>query len=163
MKKIILLLAVALLAFPAYASKEEKVAALMKLMNADATLNVAYDQALGPLSCYFVLTPAEEATVKADLIRTLDGESFVKTLAGFWIQNYTEQELDEILKFYQTSAGKKQITLMPEYTKFMLDEQRKWSSAVMPKMVDLAKRIEQKYPQRSGAEADACIKQKQGK
>ena len=135
----------------------------MKVMNADASLSVAYDQALIPLSCQFILTPAEEANIKAELVNTINAKAFVNTLAQFWIQNYTEQELDEILKFYQTSAGKKQITLMPEYTKFMLNEQKKWSAEVMPKMVQFAKQIEQKYPQRAGQEAAVCLKQKMGK
>ena len=163
MKKALLLIALVTLAMPAFASKEEKAAALMKAMNAEASLNVAYDQALIPLSCQFVLTPAEEATLKTELVNTMNAKAFVDTLAQFWIQNYTEQELDEVLKFYQTSAGKKQIALMPEYTKFMLDEQKKWSAEVMPKLVQLAKQIEQKYPQRAGQEAAVCLKQKMGK
>ena len=162
MKKLVLFLALALFISPAHASKEEKAAALMKVMNAEATLSVAYDQAIIPLSCQFVMTPSDEAALKADLIKTLDAESFVKTLSQFWVQNYTEQELDDVLKFYQTPAGKKSIALMPEYTKFMLTEQKKWGEKVMPKMVELGNRISNKYQQRSGAEAAACMKQKQG-
>ena len=162
MKKIILFLALAMFISPAYASKEEKAASLMKLMNVEATLNVGYNQALIPLSCQFIMTPTEEATLRTDFIKAVDAESFVKELSQFWLQNFTEQELDDMLKFYQTPAGKKSIALMPEYTKYMLTEQKKWGEKVMPKMIELGNRISEKYQQRSSAEAAACIKQKQG-
>jgi len=162
MKKIILFLALAMFISPAHASKEEKAATLMKLMNVEASLNVAYDQAIIPLACQFIMTPADETALKAEMMKAMDAESIVKILSQFWVQNYTEQELDEVLKFYQTSAGKKSIDLMPAYTKFMLAEQEKWMKQIMPKMIDLGKRIEQKYQKRSGKEAMSCLKQKGG-
>ena len=162
MKKIILFLALAMFISPAHASKEEKANALMKAMNVEATLNVAYDQALIPLSCQFVMTPVDEAAFKTDFIKAVDAESFVKELSQFWLQNFTEQELDDMLKFYRTPTGKKSIALMPEYTKYMLTEQKKWGEKIMPKLIELGQRISEKYQQRSGTEAAACIKQKQG-
>ncbi|MCH4823751.1 DUF2059 domain-containing protein [Gramella lutea] len=57
-----------------------------------------------------------------------------KKLASVYIENFTEQELDEILAFYATPIGEKMIKVTPELTKKGMEIGQAWGAELQPLM-----------------------------
>ena len=132
------------------ATKQEKADELLKLMNSQAVFDSIYAQAMVPISCELIMPPAEEEKLKDDYMKIADMPALMKTLSQFWIQHYTEQELDQLINFYKSDLGKKSIELMPLYTQYSMKELHKWGQEKGPKFMELGKGLSQKYPKRSG-------------
>ena len=143
-------------------TKQEKAEELLALMNTRAIFDTTYTQSMMPLSCTLIMTPADEENLKKEFMEIADLDALVKKLSQFWIQNYTEQELDQLIAFYKTDLGKKSISLLPQYTQVTIAELQKWGQEKGPQFMELGKKLAQKYPKRSGQEIEACIKSKTG-
>lgn len=164
MKKLIAALSVGLFLSGSVsaATKQEKAEELLALMNTNAIFDTTYAQSMIPVSCTLIMTPADEENLKKEFMEIADLDALVKKLSQFWIQNYTEQELDQLIAFYKTDLGKKSIALLPQYTQVTITELQKWSREKEPQFIELGKRLSQKYPKRAGYEVEACIKSKTG-
>ena len=149
---------------PAYATKKEKALELLQLNNANfQQIDRMYDQAMIPISCSFVLSSDEEQQVKDKFSKIMNLQTFIDNMAQFWVQNYTEQELDEILKFYKTETGKKTVALMPKYTQLFMQEHQKLMNNIAPKLKDFGDELTTKYQKRSDTEIEACVHSKLGR
>ena len=101
MKKIIILLFVGIFtAFPGHASKIEKAEELSKLIDYDSMADLAYEQAMLPILCTAVMSTEEQAMLKQEVEEILDAPALSKALMQFWVDHYTEEELDQLLAFY---------------------------------------------------------------
>ena len=159
MKKIIILLFLGIFtAFPARASKIEKAEELFKLINFDRVI----EQAMLPILCTVVMSTEEQAMLKQEFEEILDAPALSKVFMQFWVDHFTEEELGQLLAFYETTAGKKTLQLMPKYVQFSRIELQKWMQERAEKIFELRQKIDAKYPKRSGMEAEACIKEKVG-
>ena len=164
MKKIIAILSLCcLVTMSAHAStKEEKAAELLKMMNTQAIFGAAYEQVSIPLTCELVMPTTAETKLKEDFMRIADVDSLLWTLSQFWVKNYTEKELDTLIAYYKTDLGKKTIRMMPQYTQYSMAVMEKWSKEKKDDFINLGKELARKYPKRSGADAEACVKSKMG-
>ncbi|MBR6411777.1 MAG: DUF2059 domain-containing protein [Alphaproteobacteria bacterium] len=164
MKKIVAVsVGVLMMAGSAFGStKQEKAEELLALMNTQAMFDSMYDQTIPQVTCELEMTPAEEEEFKKEFMEILDIQSLMHTFSQFWIQNYTDKELDQVLAFYKTDAGKKTIELMPQYMQFAMTEGQKWGQDKGPKFMELGKKYAQKYPKRSQDQKEICIKSKMG-
>jgi len=164
MKKIIFSLFTSLLltssAFAA--TKTEKITELLKLENTQATVDAVMNQALIPLTCILILSPEEEEKLKEDFIYTANFDSFNQLLYPFFEENFTEEELDDMLAFYRSPIGQKVTQLQPQLGAHMMQALQKWQEGVSPKLKILGEEYSRKYRQRSGEEAQACIQSKVG-
>lgn len=159
MKKIIFTLCLGLLlVMPAYASsKEEKVAEILELTHMDATLNASIEAAIIPIVCTFIMSEEDEKSLKQDFKEVGQFPSLVHSFSQFWIDNYTEQELDDLLAFYRTNTGKKLADLQPQQAQYNVKVIQEWSQNIGLALNELGRKYAQKYPQRSGDEAQKCI------
>ncbi|MDY6407303.1 MAG: DUF2059 domain-containing protein [Pseudomonadota bacterium] len=164
MKKTITALSLSLLmAMPVCAAtKQEKAEELLKMMNTQSIFDTVYTQAIIPLSCEIIMSPEEEIKLKDDFMKIADMDALMKTLSKFWVDNYTDQELDELLAFYKTDLGKKAIQLTPQYTQYSMTELQKWGEEKGAAFEKLGEDLARKYSRRSGLEVEACIKSKMG-
>ena len=163
MKKIIILLFLGLFtAFPGRASKIEKAEELLKLINFDSVLDLTYEQAMQPIFCTVVMSTEEQAMLKQEFKEILDAPALSKVFMQFWVDHFTEEELGQLLAFYETTAGQKTVQLMPQFAQFTMIELQKWMQERAEKFFELGQKIDAKYPKRSRMEAEACIKEKMG-
>ena len=163
MKKIILI-CLMLLAMPAYSSsKQEKVNEILRLTNTPKALEASIKTAIVPLTCAFVLTPEEEKDLEREFKEAGDFTSLINASAQFWVDNYTEQELDELVAFYNTKTGKKLAELQPKQSQYTIQELQKWSQSIQPAVMSLAQKYSSQYRQRSGNEIQSCIMSKTGR
>lgn len=164
MKKIIALSSAVLLLAGSVqaATKQEKAQELLNLMNMQATFDAAYTQSIIPVTCTLTMPASAEEELKTEFMQIADMPKVMQNLSQFWIQNYTDQELDQLIAFYKTGVGKKSIELMPQFTQFSMTEMQKWGQEKGPAFIALGKKMAQKYPARTEAEAKACIKSKLG-
>ncbi len=143
-------------------TKQEKAEEILNLINVRSAVDVAYDQIMIPVSCEIIMSAEEEAEFKKEFIKIADVPSLINDEMEFWVQNYTEEELDQLLAFYKTDLGKKNIALMPKYAQFSAKVMQKWQQQKAPKIVELTEILVQKHSRRSGEETQACIRSKMG-
>jgi len=155
MKKIVILFLLVGLVLPAYASKQEKAEELMRLTNSTQAMGTALDSFIDLFRCPYVLSQKDEEEIKKDLIESLGMREMQKSLVSFWVDHYTEEELDEVLNFHKTGAGKKMMELMPEYMNFVMEKSRNLDTS---KLSTVMESYSQKLPRRSKEEAEACLK-----
>ena len=155
MKKIAVLFLLMGLALPAYASKQEKAEELMRITNSTQTMGVALESFIDIFRCPYVLSQKDEEEIKKDLIEALGINELQKSLVSFWVDHYTEEELDEVLKFHKTGAGKKMMELMPEYMSFVMEKSHNLDTS---KVSNVMESFSKKLPQRPKEEAEACLK-----
>ncbi len=159
MKKIICTLCLCLfLTQPAFAdSKQDKINEIFKLTGVSEMLETAYDQAFVQLQCQLVLTPQQEEDLKKELQQLLDIQPLIDQSSQFWIQNFTEQELDEVIAFYKTPLGQKTIKLMPKYMESFMKSFQSWFNQSNSKLTKFAQKLSEEYAIRPQAQTRACM------
>lgn len=166
MKKIITLLFWGvLMASPAYAmTKTEKVDKLLSLMDFEnnKVVDAVYEQAMTPVLCSLVMLPSEEYVLKEKFLQIMDFDSYLNKLIHFWVDNFTENEIDQLLAFYQSSVGQKSLRLIPQYLQSAMDEAEKWLASKTNDLEKFIEEINNQYRKRSGKEIKDCIKSRMG-
>ena len=113
------------LAFSAMAeqSKRESVEALLTLTNADAIVDSIYaqmDQMFAGMSTQLGIKPSEQSAfdrymkkVVVAMREDMSWEKMKDPMIDIYLKHYTEQEIQDMLAFYQTATGQSMITKMP--------------------------------------------------
>ena len=164
MKKLLTSVLVLTLFFslPALADKEAKVKELLKVQKYDKLINSLINKLLFvPVECTFIVPETAKSDLRKELLSVMNLKELTDPMIQFTMDRYTEEELDEIIRFYKTKAGQKSIKMQEEGTIFMTQHLHKWEKQIMPEVEKLAKKIEQEYPKRSGNEVQACIQKYQ--
>lgn len=162
MKKLFFVFCLGLFATtPAHAlSKQEKVAQILDALNSQETTKAWLDNAFLNVSCSFVIPQEDEQKTRKEFEKAMGLSPFIDSLTQFWVDNYTDQELDAILSFYQTEAGRKVASLQPKYAIYVQQVMQNWAKEAMPAVMKLGDDYSKKYRHRSGSEAEACIRSK---
>ena len=75
---------------------------------------------------------AKQEDFKKELKQSM--ESLYKKMAVVYMENYTEEELNEILAFYDTPVGKKMVATTPEVTQKAMQIGQVWAMELQPLM-----------------------------
>ena len=95
------------------ASHRKAAEALLSQMNMDAVLNQAIDQMLQMQTKQNPAIAAYEQEMKAFLKKYMSWASLKDDMTKLYTEEFTESELGELNKFYQTPLGKKTLQKMP--------------------------------------------------
>ena len=117
---------------------------------------------IAPIVCSAVMTPSQEEEVKNEILSLYGPDTFVQQASPFFSQNYTEEELDQLINFYKSDVSKKMVALTPKFNQFMAEKMQHWQKEVYPKAVELGSKMAQKYPKRPQDQVQACIKSRTG-
>lgn len=112
-------------------NKEKKVRELLEITGA-AKLGVQMSQSL------FKDFEKTFSSVPQEFWQKLKAEFKAETLADLvvpvYMKYYTEEELDELIKFYNTPIGKKTIALMPQIMQECMEIGQKWGQEAAKKI-----------------------------
>lgn len=89
---------------------------LLRLTSSAEAYNQGIDQKLAMMFKQFPDNPDREGTQKrmrAFMAQYLSWESILPELTNIYARHFNETELRDLISFYQTSTGKKLVTLLP--------------------------------------------------
>lgn len=142
------------------ATKQEKVQQIFELTNVKEVMEASIDSALIPITCSLVMSPKEESDFKKEVMKVGDFNVLFDALAQFWLDNYTEDDLDALIMFYQSETGKKLSSLQPKLAVYSVQQLQEWMQKNQDSFYELGQKYGRKYRQRSGAEVQACMRSK---
>jgi len=152
-----------LFALPAYADKDEKIQELIRIMNLSEQEVYLDAQIVTPIACSFDLSATEETSVRNSIIEALDYTNQVTEMVKpFWEENFSEQELEDLLNFYRTGVGKKTLDLMPQMTQYVAEKVAEYQEGLRPKITKIVSDLMVEHSRRSDVEREFCIRKKFG-
>jgi len=115
-KRLIVLFLLTGLTFSAYSqtdTKKEKVVQLLELMGSKKNMAPVMDQVMGYFKKGF---PAVDSTFWDEASKEANGDmdNLLNSLVPIYEKYYTESDIDELVKFYNSPVGKKVIAVMPQ-------------------------------------------------
>ena len=136
--------------FPAFgeAGKRESVKELMVLMEVDSMIETIYsqmNQMFAGVGKQMGIKASEQAVfdnymqkISALMIEEVSWEKMEEPMIDIYLNNYTEEEIQDMLTFYRSSTGRSLVKKMPE----VMGESTKLSQELlvdfMPKIQELA-------------------------
>ena len=163
MKKIIMLLLFGVfLSGPCYATPKEKIEELFVLVKMSAQLDEGYRKMIIPVICELNMSSADEEIFLRELIKIADFQTVKDKMIQFWADNYTEEELDQLIAFYKTDLGQKTLAMFPKYVQWVSVETVKWAQEKGHQIEELAEKMAEKYSPRSEEETKACWQSRLG-
>ncbi|MUP46893.1 DUF2059 domain-containing protein [Gramella sp. BOM4] len=127
MKKTLFFLFVAVISFGVQAQETNtKQAKAIKLI--EMTSGQQFDIMTEPL--VNMVPEANQEAFKKEL-KASTGELY-KKLATVYTDNFSEEELDQILAFYDTPVGEKMVATTPELTKNVMEIGQAWGQELQP-------------------------------
>ncbi len=164
MNKIFLAVTLILFAMPVQASYDEKLQELLKINGAVAEMAYEAGEKIDNkiatmVNCMFNVPKSEEENVKKNISRQLDYKNKSNEIViQVWKDNFTEEEIDEILAFYKTKTGRKTVALTPKISQDIRVEIMKYQQESALKLKDISTELQAKYGQRSEEEAKLCLR-----
>ena len=111
---IILIFSMSITGFSAETSKQKKIKELFQVMDVQATTNEMSQMILNDTG-NMSLSKNQRAALQKEMQSMMD--YVLNKQAELYDRHFTEQEIDDILNFYKTPAGKKVIEETPKITK----------------------------------------------
>ena len=111
---IILIFSMSITGFSAETSKQKKIKELFQVMDIQATTNEMSQMILNDTG-NMSLSKNQRAALQKEMQSMMD--YVLNKQAELYDRHFTEQEIDDILNFYKTPAGKKVIEETPKITK----------------------------------------------
>ena len=105
-----------------------------------------------------MLSFEDENIFRKKLVEVLDFKPYLNTFFQFMDENYTEEEIDQLIAFYKTDLGKKNLKLMPKYMQLASQKLVKLIQEKLPQIDELT----EEYPIRPQNEINACLKSRLG-
>ena len=133
-KGLLFLAAFVLLTFGAQAQSAEFKASVRKLMavsGSDATLKMIPEQILEQQA------PALPESVKAEIQAMFSEEallSLMDRMVPIYAKYYTQQDMDDLIAFYDTPLGKKLSTVQPQITLESMSVAQQWAAEIGQKV-----------------------------
>ncbi|WP_317930499.1 DUF2059 domain-containing protein [Halioxenophilus sp. WMMB6] len=145
----LLLLALALpCAVTAEPSKRESVEELMSLTKVDSMVDSIYsqmDKMLINMSQQMGIQPSEQAVfdnfmrkVAAAMRQEMSWEVMKEPMINIYLKTYTEQEIQDMLVFYQSETGKSLVAKMPAVMTESITLSQQMMSNFMPTLRELS-------------------------
>jgi len=152
MKKCLLLLLCSFWVLPAFASREDKIREYWKMQGVDVSEMISQTllDPSTPMACTFVFTESGKATLKQE-IKELS-QPLEKELRSL-LEVFTEEELDELIKWGNSDLGRKERSLQPKILPVIQSHMATIMPYILPK-------IDKFFPRRAEQEADMCLKAK---
>jgi len=155
MKKILLtlLLIILPLSAAAEAGKRESIKELLELINADSMIDTIYsqmDQMFAGMGSQLGVSASEQELfnnytnkVEVAMKEEMSWAKMEAPIIDVYINNYTEEEIQDMLRFYRSKTGRSMIEKMPEVMVESMAVSQKMLEEFMPKFMELAKELEQ--------------------
>ena len=135
-KGLLFLAAFVLLTFGAQAQSAEFKASVRKLMavsGSDATLKMIPEQILSMIE----QAPALPESVKVEIQAMFSEEallSLMDRMVPIYAKYYTQQDMDDLIAFYDTPLGKKLSTVQPQITLESMSVAQQWAAEIGQKV-----------------------------
>lgn len=120
-------------------TKQQKIFAMMKAMNVMATIDAMMPQmTTGMVQAMRqngteVSPGLEEAIGNAtSKVMRANIRPFLKAMVGLYDRNYSAQEIDDLVAFYQSPTGKKSLQIMPQLATQSSSIAVKWAQSLRP-------------------------------
>ena len=132
-KGLLFLAAFVLLTFGAQAQSAEFKASVRKLMavsGSDATLKMIPEQILSMIEQQ---APALPESVKVEIQAMFSEEallSLMDQMVPIYAKYYTQQDMDDLIAFYDTPLGKKLSTVQPQITLESMSVAQQWAAEI---------------------------------
>ena len=136
-KGLLFLAAFVLLTFGAQAQRAEFKASVRKLMavsGSDATLKMIPEQILSMIEQQ---APALPESVKVEIQAMFSEEallSLMDQMVPIYAKYYTQQDMDDLIAFYDTPLGKKLSTVQPQITLESMSVAQQWAAEIGQKV-----------------------------
>ena len=131
------ILAITFLAFgvftTAQTSKEVKIVELLETMGSTHAMKTSFEYMI---NYYKQNNPQISSEYWDNSLKHVDYNELVQKLVPVYSKHFTEQEIVDLLNFYNTSTGKKMIDKMPVILQESMEIGRKWG-------IELAQKIEE--------------------
>ncbi|OWK97845.1 hypothetical protein AP75_08945 [Kaistella haifensis DSM 19056] len=130
------ILAIAFLVFGVFtnaqSSKDVKIAELLETMGSTQAMKTSFEYMI---NYYKQNNPQISSEYWDNSLKHVDYNELVQKLVPVYSKHFTEQEIVDLLNFYNTSTGKKMIEKMPTVLQESMEVGRKWG-------IELAQKIE---------------------
>ena len=134
------ILAIAFLVFGVFtnaqSSKDVKIAKLLETMGSTQAMKTSVEYMI---NYYKQNNPQISSEYWDNASKHVDYDELVQKLIPVYSKHFTEQEIVDLLKFYNTSTGKKMIEKTPTILEESMEIGRKWG-------IELAQKIEKEIP-----------------
>ena len=134
------ILAIAFLVFGVFtnaqSSKDVKIAELLETMGSTHAMKTSFEYMI---NYYKQNNPQISSEYWDNASKHVDYDELVQKLIPIYSKHFTEQEIVDLLKFYNTSTGKKMIEKTPTILEESMEIGRKWG-------IELAQKIEKEIP-----------------
>ena len=131
------ILAIAFLVFGVFtnaqSSKDVKIAELLETMGSTQAMKTSFEYMI---NYYKQNNPQISSEYWDNASKHVDYDELVQKLIPVYSKHFTEQEIVDLLKFYNTSTGKKMIEKTPTILEESMEIGRKWG-------IELAQKIEE--------------------
>ncbi len=131
------ILAIAFLVFGVFtnaqSSKDVKIAELLETMGSTQAMKTSFEYMI---NYYKQNNPQISSQYWDNSLKHVDYNELVQKLVPVYSKHFTEQEIVDLLNFYNTSTGKKMIEKMPAILEESMEIGRKWG-------IELAQKIEE--------------------
>ena len=131
------ILAIAFLVFGVFtnaqSSKDVKIAELLETMGSTHAMKTSFEYMI---NYYKQNNPQISSEYWDNSLKHVDYNELVQKLVPVYSKHFTEQEIVDLLNFYNTSTGKKMIEKMPAILEESMEIGRKWG-------IELAQKIEE--------------------
>lgn len=118
----------------AQSSKDVKIAELLETMGSTQAMKTSYEYMI---NYYKQNNPNISSEYWDNASKHVDYDELVHKLIPVYSKHFTEQEIVDLLNFYNTSTGKKMIEKMPAILEESMEIGRKWG-------IELTQKIEEK-------------------
>ena len=120
----------------AQSSKDVKIAELLETMGSTQAMKTSFEYMI---NYYKQNNPQISSEYWVNASKHVDYDELVQKLIPVYSKHFTEQEIVDLLKFYNTSTGKKMIEKTPTILEESMEIGRKWG-------IELAQKIEKEIP-----------------
>ena len=117
----------------AQTSKEVKIVELLETMGSTQAMKTSFEYMI---NYYKQNNPQISSEYWDNSLKHVDYNELVQKLVPVYSKHFTEQEIVDLLNFYNTSTGKKMIDKMPVILQESMEIGRKWG-------LELAQKIEE--------------------
>ena len=121
----------------AQTTKEIKIAELLETMGSTQAMKTSYEYMI---EHYKKSNPTISAEYWEKATSLVNYEDLVQKLVPVYSKHFSEQEIEDLIAFYQTATGKQMITKMPAILQESMQIGQTWG-------IELAEKIEKKLPQ----------------
>ncbi|WP_406665470.1 DUF2059 domain-containing protein [Gallaecimonas sp. GXIMD1310] len=167
MKRIMLAaLLLSLQVHAADAPKQQKAAELVNIMNVDATLNRTYSRMeamMKQMGAKMGVKPSEQPIfdkyykkMTEVMKQNMNWAKMKPSVVKLYEDNFTDQQLDDMLNFYKSDTGKAIINKMPVVMGQVMQQTQQMTQQMLPQLRQLTRQLQTELAAERKKEKDAA-------